>query len=575
MAQAIKYSASYVNNTIKKGNLSLGTESVGYGPSSSTGFYNTVNPPLGGYVTYNNNNGTLSYNIANNDSELISYLSGRRGQTMTTIAEAISWAATQSDIMVTNSFYYNIPTSGLCLNYDAKFIPSAPLTGTSWYNLGSTGGTQTLFNGLNIQSAPYITLDGVDDSTYYDSGFPGGLGTTNDFSLSFTMMFLNNFTGGYNWLSSYGDTSGMFLYRNDFWDAGRAIWLGYVNADQGYYGLDGYYSLNTWYTFTITCNSSGLFTGYVNGSQVTSQQMTNFVRWYSKQQGIGVLAYNPGCNYSNIRLYNRGLSATEVKQLYYQAPIVTSGLTYSVDMSNVMSYSGAGTSINTFVPSSTAGVMTMYNGIGFNNSYGGYLSLDGVDDYASCSDGANRFGTPSSGNSMTFVITFKTYETTQVNGSDFLLGGCAYGHCYSFELFRTTSMSVANRRFNLPAYSSGSGSVDNGLDIIFPVSTTDWNIVQLSLSSSGGYILTLNGNVVQNASRICDNSGCYFGSLTASATTIPNFGTWIYGRPDLLIGTGDYGTDQSYIANYYFYNRNLSLSEMQTNFQALRGRFGL
>ena len=120
MAQAIKYSASYVNNTIKKGNLSLGTESVGYGPSSSTGFYNTVNPPLGGYVTYNNNNGTLSYNIANNDSELISYLSGRRGQTMTTIAEAISWAATQSDIMVTNSFYYNIPTSGLCLNYDAK-----------------------------------------------------------------------------------------------------------------------------------------------------------------------------------------------------------------------------------------------------------------------------------------------------------------------------------------------------------------------------------------------------------------------------------------------------------------------
>ena len=95
MAQAIKYSASYVNNTIKKGNLSLGTESVGYGPSSSTGFYNTVNPPQGGYVTYNNNNGTLSYNIAKNDSELISYLSGRRGQTMTTIAEAISWAATE------------------------------------------------------------------------------------------------------------------------------------------------------------------------------------------------------------------------------------------------------------------------------------------------------------------------------------------------------------------------------------------------------------------------------------------------------------------------------------------------
>ena len=44
MSQTIKYTTSYVNNTIKKGNLSLGIATgVDYGPTSSTGFYNTVN----------------------------------------------------------------------------------------------------------------------------------------------------------------------------------------------------------------------------------------------------------------------------------------------------------------------------------------------------------------------------------------------------------------------------------------------------------------------------------------------------------------------------------------------------
>ena len=215
----------------------------------------------------------------------------------------------------------------------------------------------------------------------------------------------------------------MYFYRNDFWTPGQISLLSYCNCNEGYIGgIAPIYTWGNWYTLTVSANASGYVFAYLNGSLLYQQQFTGFVRWYQRHTTTGMPAASPPWQLANERYYNRALSVAEVLQLYYQAPIVTSGLTYAVDMSNVMSYSGAGTSINTFVPSSTAGVMTMYNGIGFNNSYGGYLSVDGVDDYASCSDSTNRFGTPSSGNSMTFVITFKTYETTQVNGSDFLLG---------------------------------------------------------------------------------------------------------------------------------------------------------
>ena len=54
MPNAIKYSVSSETLALKKGNFYIGTGDVGKGPTSSTGYYNGVTPPAGGYTVYLN-----------------------------------------------------------------------------------------------------------------------------------------------------------------------------------------------------------------------------------------------------------------------------------------------------------------------------------------------------------------------------------------------------------------------------------------------------------------------------------------------------------------------------------------
>ena len=54
MPNAIKYNTSAETLALKKGNFWIGTGDVGKGPTSSTGFYNGITPPSGGYTIYLN-----------------------------------------------------------------------------------------------------------------------------------------------------------------------------------------------------------------------------------------------------------------------------------------------------------------------------------------------------------------------------------------------------------------------------------------------------------------------------------------------------------------------------------------
>jgi hypothetical protein len=52
MPNAIKYNVSAETLALKKGNFWIGTGDVGKGPTSSTGYYNGITPPSGGYKYY-------------------------------------------------------------------------------------------------------------------------------------------------------------------------------------------------------------------------------------------------------------------------------------------------------------------------------------------------------------------------------------------------------------------------------------------------------------------------------------------------------------------------------------------
>ena len=74
-----------------------------YGPTSITGFYNGVTPPVGGYTIYvDKASQGPSIHVANNDTQCIFKLKAM-GATGTTIGDVLAWADGQSNIVVVSS----------------------------------------------------------------------------------------------------------------------------------------------------------------------------------------------------------------------------------------------------------------------------------------------------------------------------------------------------------------------------------------------------------------------------------------------------------------------------------------
>ena len=75
MIKSIKFQTDGTSsNTRRKGNFLVGESTVAYGPTSSTGLYNSIIPPEGGYTLYLNkaSDGPSIY-VFNNNQELIRF----------------------------------------------------------------------------------------------------------------------------------------------------------------------------------------------------------------------------------------------------------------------------------------------------------------------------------------------------------------------------------------------------------------------------------------------------------------------------------------------------------------------
>jgi len=165
MANAIKYTTGSETLALKKGNFYIGTGDVGKGPTSTTGYYNGITPPSGGYTVYlNKATGGPSIYTCANDAQLISVTNSIAGTSYTTANECFTYFVGQTDKMVLNRDYEGIVTDGLVLNVDAGFTPSYPKNGTTWYDVGG-GYNGTLTNGptFSTDGEGSIVFDGIDD----------------------------------------------------------------------------------------------------------------------------------------------------------------------------------------------------------------------------------------------------------------------------------------------------------------------------------------------------------------------------------------------------------------------------
>jgi hypothetical protein len=349
MSNPIKYSTGTESLALKKGNFYIGTGDVGKGPTSSTGYYNGISPPSGGYTIYlNKETGGPSIYTASNDAQLISLTNSIAGQSYTTVNECLVYFAGQTDKMVLNRNYEGIVTNGLVLNLDAGFTPSYSRSGTTWYDVGGTN-NGTLINGPSYESnnGGIINFDSSDDyieitQRNTDLEFQ----PTDEYSC---FVFFNFQSSGFSYgpIISNMEFQGTPAYPGwDIWfDNSSTIGMHLINnwsSNAIKVTVSNSFSNNQWYCFgytydgsspTNSTNSLNSVNFYLNGNLHTSGKSDPVVGGGGFNSTSETISYNPNQRFrvssrwlstgpaqkipikiGNVLVYSRALSADEILQ---------------------------------------------------------------------------------------------------------------------------------------------------------------------------------------------------------------------------------------------------------------------
>jgi hypothetical protein len=217
--------------------------------------------------------------------------------------------------------------------------------------------------------------------------------------------------------------------------------------------------------------------------------------------------------------------------------VVQSGLVLNLDAGVSSSYPGSGTTWTDLSGSGNNG--TLENGVGFDGGNGGSLSLDGVNDYVDC------------GNASNFSITLGTV-------------------CSWFKKPHGPGLYKGLVDKGRDGYGAWSLNVDEWLNsVTFKVRISGTNRAIIASSYYGNNIWTYtcgtydgtNLSIYQNG--ILSNSAQYSGTIGTNSVSVR-----VGSANDGLYFSGN-------IAQASIYNRALTAAEIQQNFNATRGRFGI
>lgn len=323
MPNTIKYSTGSESLALKKGNFYIGTGDVPKGPTSSTGYYNGISPPAGGYTVYLNkeSNGPSIY-VATNDAQLIDFTNKIAGTSFTTATQCLNYYATQTDKMVFNRDYEGIITNGLVLNLDAGFTPSYSTSGVTWYDVSNGGNNGTLTNGptFNSSNGGNIVFDSTDD--YGTVSYNSNLDLINTVSLQTWVKYTttsntilieksnNNTHYQLQIFDSNQGTPGIAGQLVFMLQPNESNWVtsGVVTNDGNWHHVVGTYNRTS---TTSIIYIDGVLTN-TNSSITTGPTSNAQPLLIGSRSGVGGF----GGSIANILIYNRVLSASEVLQNY-------------------------------------------------------------------------------------------------------------------------------------------------------------------------------------------------------------------------------------------------------------------
>lgn len=224
------------------------------------------------------------------------------------------------------SYNTSIVREGLVLHLDAANKKSYPGSGTTWFDLSGKNNSSSLINSVDFSTDNngYMNFDGVNDyvEIINDSNFR--FTNTQEFSISAWVNCNNSSNSAV--IFAYALTSGRgyyftldlgFLRNNsylfDYWDGSRF---------RGIHGVEGSIPMNSWVFLTATSSTNSVdnMEVYLNDNLTSHTNRgtgtPNTINYDSLALQIG--ARQSGNFFegsiSQVSVYNRALSASEVKQ---------------------------------------------------------------------------------------------------------------------------------------------------------------------------------------------------------------------------------------------------------------------
>ncbi len=522
MPLPIKYafSATSYDNAVRLGNIALGVNAIDYGPSTTTGWTNSVPASDGGYAIYYFSGTNIRMRTAVNDSTLITVAGQIMGTTYTSVSGSLM-GLTGGGFTPVSVNPPNLVTSGSVLNLNASLVMSYPRGGTTWYDIN---GTNTTNNGT-LTNGP--TFNSTSNSIVFDG--------TNDY-INWTTDILSSLTSiSYDVWVKFSSLQNAFLISCTtfkVYHQNNSVW--YIAGITGNQNISWTFN-NGWVHFSYSFDGVNHLC-YINGVPYT----VNAGGGLSCQSNLQIGGRNSGNlplngNIASTKIYNRALSQSEILQNYYQGNIVTSSLTMALDAGNLVSYPGSGTAWTTLTGSNSS---TLANGPTFSSANGGVIVFDGVDDTATTT--LTNTGT----NNTTQIVWYKWNGINQIKGISYLGNGGSTG-------------------FGFLIHDGSGGTAGNKVGVLY--GGVAYNAL------SGGASATLTSGVWCQLAITRDSTTTSLyqnGTLIGTTTSTPA------GNTSSLAFVANSSAGGS-ISSVLFYNKALSQTEIQQNFNAHKNRFNL
>ena len=418
------------------------------------------------------------------------------------------------------------------------FAKGTRLQNTTLYDLSAGDRNGTLYNAPSFKSIGAISFDGVND---YSRVTLNGANLDDACTIEGT---LRRNSIHPNWRTFFnikpnGANYPFFEFRSS-------------GGTPNIYG-DYYIGSSEWSTPSATLNAGDF------GHAVATHDGNGNMKMYLNGELIGTrtgvaaldLGVNPilqiGLAYSNdrptdidiagIKIYNKAISETEVKQNYYKAPIVTDGLVFAVDAGNLVSYENNSTTAYNLAGSETG---TLTNGVGFDSGNADSWTFDGTNDYIDIT-GLDSSYQVSAG-------SIEAWIKPSSDGSDQMVCGLGGGA----TLGATRLIRINGNQWSFVGY----GSANQDWGNIAPVAFNTW--VHIVIGWNGTALTFWLNGVEYNTTRS--------GIVTPNSSII-------------RLGVSPWNTiDRAFegdIALMRMYSKLITSAEVTQNFNAQRNRFGI